>query len=267
MPIILEAIDIKKDFGGLSAVNVVTFQIEENSITSIIGPNGAGKTTTFNLLSGVIQLTSGIIRMNGKIISGLKPNKIAGFGMVRTFQNVQLFSNMNAIENIMVGRHLISKSGFISSAFKMPWTFIEERNIRKKAEELLEFIGLSDIRNTPSTSLPFGKQRLLEIARAVAAEPKILLLDEPAAGLNTKETIGLGGLIKKLRSMGITIVLVEHDMELVMDISDKVIVLDHGEKIAEGTPNEVQTNQRVISAYLGEEDKEEEDNKVLEKIN
>lgn len=259
MSIILEAIDLKKDFGGLAAVNNVSFAIEENSITAIIGPNGAGKTTTFNLLSGVIPLTSGMIRMNNKIISGLKSHKIAELGMVRTFQNVKLFGNMSVLENVMIGRHLKAKSGFLSSAFKAPWERAEEKDIIYKAEEMLNYVGLLEHKNTPSLSLAFGKQRLLEIARAIAAEPILLLLDEPAAGLNTKETINLGEIIKRLRDKGITIVLVEHDMELVMDISEKVIVLDHGEKIAEGIPSEIQSNKKVITAYLGEEDNSTEE--------
>ena len=252
----LEAIKIRKEFGGLIAVNDVTFQIEKDSITAIIGPNGAGKTTTFNLLSGLIPLTSGLIRMDGHIISGWKTHRISSLGMIRTFQNVQLFGNMTVLENVMVGRHLRSTSGFFACAFKTPWRIREEQQIRKKAEEILDFVGLIEFKDLLSSSLPFGRQRLLEIARALAAEPKLLLLDEPAAGLNTRETINLAKLIHQLREQGITIILVEHDMELVMDISEKVIVLDYGEKIAEGTPEEVQSNQKVIAAYLGEEEKE-----------
>lgn len=243
--------DIGMNFGGVAALSDVSFAVKTGHIKAIIGPNGAGKTTLFNLITGVYRPTTGNILYGGVDIAGMSPDDIALRGVTRTFQNVELFSNMTVIENVMVGRHTRSRSGFLSCALRFPGMVREERQIRNSARVHLDFVGLSARVGDMAPSLPLGHQRYLEIARALALEPKLLLLDEPAAGLDEKETEDLGELIKRIRDRGITILLVEHDMSLTMEISDEIVVLDYGKKIAEGTPREIQYNKKVIDAYLG----------------
>ncbi len=242
---------ITKIFGGLTALEDVTLSIAGGSITGIIGPNGAGKTTLFNIITGLYTQTSGDVYLGGKNISLFAPEVLAGLGLVRTFQNVELFGQMTVLENVMVGLHTKSHSGIFSCAFKMPGQIMEERYIKKKSLQWLEFTGMVHLADIKAGNLSFGKGRLLEISRALAVEPRIILMDEPAAGLNSRETAQLADLIRRIRESGITVVLVEHDMELVMDICDTIIVLNLGEKLMEGTPREVQENALVISAYLG----------------
>lgn len=246
----LEVQRISKNFGGLQAIKDLSFTIEENLITSIIGPNGAGKTTAFNLLTGVFNIDSGSIIFQGKNISKYKTHKIAKLGITRTFQNLQIFSNMSVLDNIMTGFHLKSKQNLLHSYFKL--NIKEEMKIKQKSYELLEILNLQKYANNDAKSLPFGIQRQVEIIRAMASSPKIILMDEPAAGLNPYETDELADNIKKILSLGTTILLIEHDMNLVMRISDKIVVLNFGEKIAEGDPKEIQNNTKVINAYLGE---------------
>jgi branched-chain amino acid transport system ATP-binding protein len=249
--VIISIDNIGINFGGVAALSELSFSVKAGNIKAIIGPNGAGKTTLFNLITGVYQPTAGRIIYEGIDIAGAAPDIIASHGITRTFQNVELFSNMTVLENVMVGRHVRSASGFLSCALRFPNMIREERHIEKAAREYLDFVGLSARANDMALSLPLGHQRYLEIARALALEPKLLLLDEPAAGLDEKETEELGGLIRKIRERGVTILLVEHDMSLTMEISDEIVVLDYGRKIAEGTPREIQYNKKVIDAYLG----------------
>ena len=243
---------ITKVFGGLIALEEVSFSVEDGTITGIIGPNGAGKTTLFNIVSGIYPQNSGNVYLGGKNISRFAPEKLARLGLVRTFQNVELFGQMTVLENVMVGLHTKSKSGILSCAFKLPGHIREEKYIRERGLQWLEFTGMVDSAEVKAGNLPFGKGRLLEIARALALEPRMILMDEPAAGLNSHETIGLAALIRRIRESGVTVVLVEHDMDLVMDICDAVVVLNLGRKLAEGTPREIQENMAVITAYLGE---------------
>ncbi len=243
---------ITKVFGGLIALEEVSFSVEDGTITGIIGPNGAGKTTLFNIVSGIYPQNSGNVYLGGKNISRFAPEKLARLGLVRTFQNVELFGQMTVLENVMVGLHTKSKSGILSCAFKLPGHIREEKYIRERGLQWLEFTGMVDSAEVTAGNLPFGKGRLLEIARALALEPRMILMDEPAAGLNSRETIGLAALIRRIRESGVTVVLVEHDMDLVMDVCDAVVVLNLGRKLAEGTPREIQENTAVIAAYLGE---------------
>ena len=252
--IILESLNIRKGFGGVVALDNLTFLIERNTITAIIGPNGAGKTTLLNVVSGMHAPDRGTIYLNRQTISGLKPYEITRSGLARTFQTAQIFGNMTVLENVMVGRHVRTRSGIISSALRLSRMRREEPITCERARFYLDMVGLKEIADRPAASIPIGSQRLLEIARALASEPQILLLDEPAAGLNTQETRQLGALIRTIKEMGITVVIVEHDMELVMDISDEIIVLNYGKRIAEGKPVEIQTNQEVIDVYLGKEE-------------
>jgi len=243
---------ITKVFGGLIALEEVSFSVEDGTITGIIGPNGAGKTTLFNIVSGIYPQNSGNVYLEGKNISRFVPEKLARLGLVRTFQNVELFGQMTVLENVMVGLHTKSKSGILSCAFKLPGHIREEKYIRERGLQWLEFTGMVELAEVKAGNLPFGQGRLLEIARALALEPRIILMDEPAAGLNSRETIGLAALIRRIRESGVTVVLVEHDMDLVMDVCDTVVVLNLGRKLAEGTPREIQENTAVITAYLGE---------------
>ena len=243
---------ITKIFGGLIALEDVSLSVTGGSITGIIGPNGAGKTTLFNIITGLYTQTSGEVYLGEKNISLFAPEVLAGLGLVRTFQNVELFGQMTVLENVMVGLHTKSKSGIFSCAFKLPGQIKEERYIKKKSLQWLDFTGMADLAGIKASNLPFGKGRLLEITRALAVEPRIILMDEPAAGLNSHETSELADLIRMIRKSGITVVLVEHDMELVMDICESIIVLNLGKKLVEGTPREIQENPAVVSAYLGE---------------
>lgn len=244
---------ITQIFGGLTALEDVSFSVAPGSITGVIGPNGAGKTTLFNIVTGLYTQTQGNVYLDEKNISFFEPEVLAGLGLVRTFQNVELFGQMTVLENVMVGLHTKSKSGIFSCAFKLPRQIKEEKIVRAKAHEWLEFTDLADLADVTACNLPFGKGRLLEISRALAVEPQIILMDEPAAGLNSRETAGLAELIRKIQKLGITIVLVEHDMELVMDVCESIVVLNLGKKLAEGTPREIQENNAVIAAYLGED--------------
>jgi branched-chain amino acid transport system ATP-binding protein len=244
---------VSKHFGGVTALNQVSFTVNKNQIKGLIGPNGAGKTTLFNLISGFTPLSSGEIDYRRQSILSMPAYQIAKKGIVRTFQNVKLFPNLTVLENIMVGGFSGSKTGLLSIVLNLPKASTEEFKLRGEALELLNFVGLAEQSALYASALPFGQQRLLEIARALSAKPELLLLDEPAAGLSTPERAVLGSLIRKIRDRGITILLVEHDMDLVMRVCEEIIVLEFGSKIAEGTPESIQNNRQVVAAYLGEE--------------
>jgi len=243
--------NVTMKFGGLLAVDSLDLEVPSGKILSLIGPNGAGKTTVFNLITGVYKPTEGTIIYNGETLNGLHSNKVVSRGIARTFQNIRLFNSMTVLENVQVGLHCRTKSGAIRALLNTPFLVREEKKIAEKAMAVLEFLGLEEFRNDYASNLAYGNQRRLEIARAMATEPGTLLLDEPAAGMNPKETAELMDLILKIRDTGLDIFLVEHDMRLVMGISDMITVLDYGQKIAEGTPKEIQNNETVIEAYLG----------------
>jgi branched-chain amino acid transport system ATP-binding protein len=256
---ILVATGVTKAFGGLVAVEDVHFSIPRAGIVSIIGPNGAGKTTFFNMLTGLYKPTLGRITFDGKNITGGRPDRIVAAGMARTFQNIRLFATMSALENVMVGQHARMRAGLFGSILRMPWVRSEEKRVMEKAREELRYVGLrDDLHDQISVNLSYGDQRRLEIARALGSDPKLLLLDEPTAGMNPQESRELTEFMRRLRDeRGVTILLIEHDMQVIMGVSEYITVLDHGMKIAEGPPEEIRNNPRVIEAYLGKQGEEQ----------
>jgi branched-chain amino acid transport system ATP-binding protein len=250
---LLSVSQVTKRFGGLLATDAISFEVPERTVFAVIGPNGAGKTTLFNAISGFFPPTEGRIAFDGDDITGLPQRKIAARGLVRTYQLVQLFKDLTVAENVQVGFHLVTKGAVGAALLRPRWVREQEARIREEARDLLTFVGLAAQADMQADTLPYGQQRLLEVARALAAKPKLLLLDEPAAGLNTDETQALADTILRIRDRGITVLLIEHDMSLVMRIAQHIVVLDFGRKIAEGTPEQVKAHPDVIAAYLGTE--------------
>jgi branched-chain amino acid transport system ATP-binding protein len=251
---LLEVTGVSKRFGGVQAVSGVSFQLRRGAIKAVIGPNGAGKTTLFNMVSGFSTPDQGTITFAGLPIHGLKPHLVAGRGISRTFQNIRLFERMSALENVMVGRHRRSRAGFLAGLLDLGWARREAAEVRARSLEVMSFLGIEALADAEATSLAYGQQRAVELARALASDPELLLLDEPAAGLNMRETRDLAGLITRIRGQGVSVLLVEHDMSLVMEICDEVVVLSYGEKIAEADPGTVQRDPHVVQVYLGEEE-------------
>ncbi len=248
---ILRVDGLTRRFGGLVAVNDVSFEVPAGKITAVIGPNGAGKTTLFNLISGAMAPSEGRVFFDGKAITGLAPEAVARLGLVRTFQLVKLFSDLTVLDNVKIGTHLHARGGLFAALARPGWARAEERAVAKQAADLLDFMGLGDLADAPASGLPYGRQRLLEMARALAARPRLILLDEPAAGLNAEESARLSAIIRRIAAGGTTVLLIEHDMTLVMNTADEVVVLDFGRKVTQGPPHEVRNNPDVIAAYLG----------------
>jgi branched-chain amino acid transport system ATP-binding protein len=251
---LLEVQGVSKRFGGLRAVNDVSFRVEQGMIKAVIGPNGAGKTTLFNMVSGFVHPDAGTITFGGAEMHGQPPHRVAARGVARTFQNIRLFPGMSALENVMVGRYLRARAGFLAGMLGLGRARREDQAARERALEVMEFLGIAPLADAEATSLAYGQQRAVELARALASDPQLLLLDEPAAGLNIRETRDLAALLGRIRARGITVLLVEHDMSLVMGICDEVAVLSYGEKIADADPPTVQKDPQVVKVYLGDEE-------------